>query len=341
MSYDKYHIKNLLITFDYELFLGKKSGSVEKCVIEPTNKIFQILAEFSAKAIFFIDTAWLVRLKQVAVNYPEANKSYEKVMSQLQDIVKKGHYIFNHLHPHWLHAQYLPEINQWDLSDFSYYRFSNLNKEDRTYLFAETSRLLTEILMPLGSSHKTDGYRAGGWSIQPFNDFKPYFEQYGIKYDFSVLPGMKSLTTAQQYDFTGITKQQPYKFSSAPDKPESGNFTEFPITAVRIPLFAKLLNRLLLKYFWMNGDRSAFDGIGVSSAVLEKTRIDAEMASMELINIIKLPIYLKFLRKHSYMQLISHPKMLTAYNLRSFELFLKKAFTSFKIETDVYQMLLD
>ena len=32
----------IYITFDYEMFLGPNIGSVDKCLIEPTNRIMEI-----------------------------------------------------------------------------------------------------------------------------------------------------------------------------------------------------------------------------------------------------------------------------------------------------------
>src|SRR5690348_16235613 len=98
----KRKLKHLLITFDYELFLGEKSGSVEKCVIEPSKKILTLLSKYNAIAIFFLDTTWLLKLKQVSESHPAAKESFTKVVLQLQQAVKNGHYIFNHLHPHWI-----------------------------------------------------------------------------------------------------------------------------------------------------------------------------------------------------------------------------------------------
>jgi peptidoglycan/xylan/chitin deacetylase (PgdA/CDA1 family) len=336
---EKNILKHLLITFDYELFLGKKSGSVEKCVIEPTNRIIRILSKYNAKGIFFVDTAWLVNLKRIAANYSLANESYKKVVAQIQKLITEGHYVFNHLHPHWLDAQYIPDTNEWDLSNHSLYRLSSLNHAQRDAIFAQTTEVLKEIITPVKPGYLAEGYRAGGWSIQPFDDFKPYFQKYGIKFDFSVKPGMKSITTAQQYDFTGVNITTPYSFSDSPTVISNGDYTEFPITGLYVPKYIKPLNRILLKYLWLRGDRYSFSGHGISPTVLEETTTKTEMVSIELLTITKLPIYLKLLKKHNYVQFISHPKMITKHNIDTFTFFMKKAFERYPIETDFKNML--
>lgn len=64
--------KHLLITFDFELFLGSKSGSVENCLIIPTIEIMRLSKKYNFKTIFFVDTLYLHRLKEVAINSKEA-----------------------------------------------------------------------------------------------------------------------------------------------------------------------------------------------------------------------------------------------------------------------------
>ena len=44
--------KQVLFTFDYELFLGHRSGSVENCMILPTKKLLEVLKKYRAKVLF-------------------------------------------------------------------------------------------------------------------------------------------------------------------------------------------------------------------------------------------------------------------------------------------------
>jgi hypothetical protein len=330
-------VRNILFTFDYELFLGRKSGSADKCVIEPTDKIIKILSAYGAKGIFFIDTAWLIRLKEVSVNNHKAKNDYKKVADQLQNLLRQGHYVFNHLHPHWINAKYLVDDNQWDLDDQTHYRFSSLSNTARWQLFTQTTQILKEISDPIDPAYKSDGYRAGGWSIQPFSDFMPYFGQFGIKYEFSVMPGAKSITTSQHYDFTKATREEPYTFSSEPTEPAGNGFTEFPISHIEIGPIIGFCNKVLLKILHWRGIKSSGDGLSVSSRIIDSAR-KGEMLSIDLLTSVKLPSYLKHLRSHNYMHFISHPKMLTEHNLSTFDKFMKKAFSEFTIESDFRKM---
>ena len=52
--------KLLLITFDYELFLGEQSGAVTQCLINPTDRLLASLNSYGLKALFFIDTVFYI-----------------------------------------------------------------------------------------------------------------------------------------------------------------------------------------------------------------------------------------------------------------------------------------
>ncbi len=330
-------VKNVLFTFDYELFLGKKSGSVYRCVIEPTRKLLNLFYDYNiSSAIFFVDTLWLFRLKKVTEESSIAKKDYEMVVEQLQQAVRLGHYVFPHLHPHWIDATYLKEANQWQLINYSHYRMHNIDKNEREKWFNESVELLREIV---GNNYIPVGYRAGGWSIQPFEDFDPLFQKHNVQCDFSVLPGSKYISPGQHYDFSDVKTTIPYTFSTDVAVPGNGRYTEFPISILQLPSVKRLINRFYLKYLWWSGSRSHGDGVGIVSDIGPPTMDKGnEMVSVELINEVKLSLYLKFLRKNDYMQFISHPKMLTQYNIDTFRNFIRKAIRSYKLNTDFMKM---
>ena len=330
--------KNILFTFDYELFLGKRSGTVERCLIAPTKQILEILKLHDAKGIFFVDTTYLLRLKEVAKQHQKAALDYEKVSSQIKEIART-HFICPHIHPHWLNAKYLEELNQWDLSDITFYRFHNLNEQERAPLFESSVHIIREILG--NASYPIDAFRAGGWCIQPFEDFKPSFESYGIHYDFSVLRGMKNFSEAQFYDFENAPPKDIYEFEQDPTlEKEGGRFREYCISTVSPSPFSKLTEKFLLKYLWKMGDRYSGDGfsVHVPNAAAEQSS-GIEMISVELLNLVKFRIYLRFLQRNDYMHFISHPKMLSQHNLSIFGKFMKKIYSTYEIETNYHNMI--
>ena len=61
--------KHIVLTFDHELFLGSRSGSVDTCMIQPTTLLQEIFDDFGIeKAVFFLDTTYVSCLKEIFIN---------------------------------------------------------------------------------------------------------------------------------------------------------------------------------------------------------------------------------------------------------------------------------
>lgn len=337
--------KNLLLTFDYELFLGKRSGTVEKCMIEPTKNLLSVLNCYKVKSIFFIDTTYLIRLSEL--DFEKAKNDYEKIRLQIREIVKSGHYVFPHLHPHWIDAKYIEIDNQWDLSNFKKYRFHTISTSERDDLFERSMNILAPLVKEIDNNYTIDGFRAGGWCIQPFADFYPYFIKHGIKYDFSVLKGLTNFTNAQHYDFTNAPSKSIYSFANDVIKEEDGNFYEISISTIRHSEYVHYTSKIVSKFLWKMGIRSSGKGYAVDVAqpgnnnTSKKKNSELEMVSIELLNCAKLNSYLKYFRTNNFMHFISHPKMISTHNLTIFNRFLKKIVEAGDIETDFKNMLFE
>ena len=241
--------KNTIITFDYEVFLGRETGTIENCVIKPTKSILKILEENNAKAIFFVDATWLLFLRDYS------HSDFQAVSDQLKEIVNIGSSVELHLHPQWLHAIKIGD--KIEFKSFENYRLHSLSKEDILDLFRRSIELLESITL-----QKIRCFRAGGYCIEPFYQLKVAFETYNIKYDFSVAPGI-SLKEGKVFDFD---------FSSAPELPfynfrdnvikheNNGCFIEVPIsTYISNPIF-RIINKLMLI---LEKDRISGDGVGL------------------------------------------------------------------------------
>ncbi len=336
--------KALLLTFDYELFLGARSGGARECVLDPTDATLEILNRHHARGIFFVDTTWLLRLRETS--HARAQADFVVVADQLRRMAADGHEVFPHIHPHWLDAVYLESRNEWELSNPSRYRFHCCTMQERAVLFDASVNLLKEIITPAVPGYAPDCFRAGGWCIQPFCDFKPLFEKHKIRYDMTVLGGFYAFTDAQYFDFTKWPGKNVYRFDDdicieSPDGP----FTEFAITSVRPGAFSRLADR-----FWQKADAHLYAeqawlrGKGYPSEPVQPVKKSAapgqdvlqpgrERIAVELLSPVRLSLYRKFLEANDYMHFISHPKMITGRQLRLFDRFLSCA-SRFNPETD-------
>ena len=76
--------KHIVLTFDHELFLGLRSGSVDNCMIQPTTLLQEIFDDFGIKkAVFFLDTTYVSCLKR-NFNKKECQKDYDLVKSNIR-----------------------------------------------------------------------------------------------------------------------------------------------------------------------------------------------------------------------------------------------------------------
>lgn len=331
-------IRDLLFTFDYELFLGPKSGSVRNCMIDPTKKVLDVLERYGLKSIFFVDSSYLLRLKELSVESDRANSDLELVKKQIIEIIIKGHDVYPHVHPHWLDADYLGESNEWSLADVSKYRFASLSTDIQSNYFKECYSILDEIVKEANPDYKMNAYRAGGWCIQPFSDFKPVFEDVNIKADFSVLGGYHKEANTIQFDFLTISNNaRPYAFSEDVTKQDpNGQFIEYPISSVSYPS-RSFKNKILNKMLWkLPQGQNMGDGQSAQTEVKVNIKSDdnLEMVSIELLKIYNLGVYKDFIDQNSFMQFISHPKMISQHNLATLEKFCKYASRNYELNSD-------
>tara|TARA_Y100000741_G_scaffold282242_1_gene222020 strand:+ start:152 stop:1174 length:1023 start_codon:yes stop_codon:yes gene_type:complete len=330
--------KNILLTFDYELFLGSISGSVNKCLIEPTDIFLKIISKLDIKCIFFIDCTYLLKLLEYRERNDNIKKDYRLISNQIKKLCSLGHYIFPHIHPHWVDAIYDDNKNQWDLSKIINYRFDSLKLNQQKKMFNQSINVLNKILKN-NKSHKIEGYRAGGWCIQPFNNFHHLFINNKISADFSVLPGAIEHTNAWKFNFSNINiNSKPYHYSDNECKPnKKGQFIEFPISSLSVKN-NKIVDKILDAFLWRTKfGRSIGDGVGVNVINYRndsKKEYSNQMCSIENLTLSKLRLYKEFLKSNNYMHFISHPKMMSLHNIYIFKKFLKFAMNKFEINFD-------
>jgi hypothetical protein len=337
--------KKLLITFDYELFLGRRSGSVKNCLIQPTYELLEVLNRHKIKAIFFVDLTYLSQLNSIKNSRKLAMSDFKEIETQLRKIQDTGHKIYWHIHPHWLDAIYLPKINQWDLSSKKRFAISNLTQNEISYVFQQSYEILKEFKL----NEQAVGFRAGGLYVQPFSKLKPFFKKYNIHYDFSVLQGAKSSDGKGQFsfDYSDCPKLPVYRFSNDVNKiDENGPFTEVSMKQIELKNGYKIVNGLLYRLMKKHshhiiiGDGKSSGNVINKPATRWKNYFRVfETVSIEMINPVRARLYMKELKKNNFIHFISHPKLFSPYCIKQFDLFLKKAKRNFIIETDFKKII--
>jgi peptidoglycan/xylan/chitin deacetylase (PgdA/CDA1 family) len=233
--------QKMILTFDYELALGRDTGTINKCMIEPTEKILELMRKYNAKGIFFVDASFLLFLKKTK------DDSIVHIQKQLKIIFKNGNDIGLHLHPQWLDA-YKIKKDRWSFKNYKHYRLHSLSDREVEDQFENGIKLLNELIGD--KKYKIKSFRAGGWAVQPFAKIKSQFLKNKLLYDFSVNPGLLNNTIDGSYfDFTKAPFNMPYyKFEDDPCIiSDNGKFIEIPVTTVKTIKLTLWLNYYLYK----------------------------------------------------------------------------------------------
>lgn len=322
---------NIFLTYDYELFFGKSAGSVDKCMIEPTNELLKIAKEFNVKMTFFVDIGYLIKLKEFLPTYPELQLDDSKVRKQLIQILEEGHDIQLHIHPHWEKSYY--EDGKWVFVTENAYKLADFDQEEIKRIVVSYKTFLDEIV-----GYKTTTFRAGGWCIQPFHKLKAVFEEVGIKYDSSVFPGGSFSSSDYSFDFTKAPKKSHYSFEDDEcQEVENGPFIEYPISSRRYsPLFywrLYILGRLFPSQHKMIGDGDFLAQPGRKQSVL--TNFTWNHISTDGYYASKLEETLNTFEKMKTEDLvvIGHPKGMTLFSLKATKKFISKAHTKHVFRT--------
>ena len=342
-------LKNILLTFDYELFLGPSSGTAKNCLLTPTYELLKVLQRQNVQAIFFVDILYLMRLQEVAAKHPLAKADEEAVRKQIAEIAAQGHYVYLHIHPHWLDAKYLPEINQWDLSNTSKFAISNLAPQEGFTLLEKGHQLLHEMIAHITNAHQIEGFRAGGLFIQPFHLFYDFLKLYKMPYEFSVYPNFTSSSKVCMVDFNRVPHKRVYQFEKdCCEENKQGYFTQFTISEISFDGLNRIINsgqfrfnkKILKDHPWGDG-KGALHIISNNNKKIGAAGNVKETAAVELMNLWKNKIYMNYLRKNHLLHFLSHPKLITPLNLIALEKFLMKASKEFQPITDFKQFQRD
>jgi hypothetical protein len=336
--------RNILFTFDYELYLGADSGTVNNCMIEPTEKIITILEKHGMKGIFFVDSTYLAQLIRVSKDSPAAYRDLTSIKNQLHRLLSAGHEIHPHIHPHWTDAEYDVAQNRWHLNDLKKYRFSSLNDEQKNIVFDEAINALLSLIKDAFPEYKMDAFRAGGWCIQPFSAFEPCFRKAGIFADFSVIGQLQISSQVKSIDFSSVAANAvPYRFSKDECKPsEKGQYIELPISSIPVSKNTRFDN-LVEKIMWrMPFGKSMGDGKGVPYSNDLPVNVELqklETLSIEHLTFNRIPYYKKYLLSNTFMQFISHPKMVSSHHLKMLDKFLNWVSCNYRINSNWRQLL--
>lgn len=308
----------VVLTLDYELFLGLKTGKVKACLINPMEQLLQQVSPFNAKFTIFVDAAYLFVLNEYKEKYESLKNDFSAVCSHLQYLQSLGHDIQLHIHPQWYFSEF--DGKEWHL-DTEYYKLCDVDEKKMMDLFVKSKNLLDNII-----GKKTIAFRAGGFSAQPAELLGRLFKASGIRADSSVCPGTSYDSDCQKYDYTRAPLKSIYRFSSDICKEDpSGYFIEVPISMIRVsPYFHWKLafTKLAVKCRGGAKFKRMGDGLSVKTASCSiLTRMTRTVQTMATIDEFKASLlkkaYIKaFKQGDKFFCVLGHPKLTTPYSIK-------------------------
>jgi peptidoglycan/xylan/chitin deacetylase (PgdA/CDA1 family) len=313
---------NVFLTFDYELFFGSNTGTVEKCMLEPTQELLRLAQKHGTPMTFFVDVGYLICLEKWIPIYPQLQRDYELVTEQLQQILQQGSDIQLHIHPHWEQSVY--DGNKWIIHTENCYKLSD-------FPLPEIERIVRTYKQKLDAltGRKSHSFRAGGWCIQPFNLLEHVFSELGIKYDSSVFPGGHFEAGAYAFDFRNAPRINPYRFQSdVCIATQQGEFTEYAIGSYRYsPWFYWRLyafGKINRKAHHMWGDGQFMSQPGRKKQVLTHFTWNHASTDGYYASKLKTITEMALQTRQSDLVFIGHPKGNTLFSVRMLDRYLRK-----------------
>ncbi|MDG3581302.1 hypothetical protein [Galbibacter pacificus] len=316
---------NIYVTLDYELFFGARSGSVDKCIIEPTEALLKIVDPYNIKFVCFVDAGYLVQLERQKDQFLELQNDYNKVTQQIRYLADNGHGIELHVHPHWEDSYY--DGRQW-VFNTSRYKLSCFNQEEILDIVTRYNNVLKRVL-----GKAPVAYRAGGWSAQPFTPIKKALEKNNVFIDSTVYPNGYYNSANQVFNFRGVLQYKTeYNFSEDITKEDiHGSFKEIPISSFKLSPFF-FWKFLIIKILKQKQHQSYGDGFALGMDKKEALRL-LTLPSYSVVSIDGYKAKLldksfdKYIRKTSNsgnFVIIGHPKAFTPYSLKKITSFIEK-----------------
>jgi hypothetical protein len=309
-----------LLTLDYELFFGAKTGTPDGCLIYPTRVLTNELERHGFLVTLFVDAGYLDRLSRS----PEKLHKFqlERISTQLQQLVIRGHDVQLHVHPHWEDTHWTN--GKWEMNT-TRYRLQSFSCHEISELLERYTALLGFI-----TGIRPTAFRAGGWCLQPFESLAGPLSSAGIHIDSTVYARGKSVNPGREFDFSTAPDRDRWAFDADPLSPQdTGRFLEVPITACRVsPVF--YWEALWKKLVKQAGDKPLGDGHALSNSkeyyVRKLFYAEDTVASIDgpRAQLLERSYQKTRERRHGIFNVMGHPKSLTRNSIHALGRFLSR-----------------
>ena len=118
------------------------------------------------------------------------------VCDNIKGLSSLGHDIELHFHPQWLYSTI--SNNGWEM-DLDHYKLSDIPKEEVFDLFTWSKYVLDNLI-----EYNTVAFRAGGYSLNSFEQYPLLLKSNNIRIDSSVIARKCVHSRFQSYDYREV-----------------------------------------------------------------------------------------------------------------------------------------
>ena len=242
---------SIIITLDYEIS-GDGSGDIRELIINPTERLLDILNRRKLKMTVFFELEEFMVFKKYARALTKL-LDYNPVLlieEQLKKIICTGHEIGLHLHPQWIGASF--DGKRFKLYPKNQCLFDIYQSENQMFsYFTERVNILKALVKKHDPSYEIECFRAGGLALRHEKLTLKAISSLGIKADSSVVKGLYRKGKRINLDYRDAPNDRGYwSVNDNVCKPEKeGKIIEFPIYSRMKPEYKKLsINRIKRKF---------------------------------------------------------------------------------------------
>jgi len=222
-----------MISFDYEIFLGRNFGDASWVLFEPTRKILDLCKQLDFSVTFFADvcSVWAHR----KYGFDAYADNFE---AQLREMVTYGHDVGLHIHPHWLSSVY--ENGEWQVSTEQMYLHElgfGAHKNSADEIVFKSLNYLNDLLNAVDPQYRCTAFRAAGLALQPQEkELIRVLLDAGILIDSSIAKNLKLNMDIVSIDYSNVPKNANWFMApeTGIEKENSEGVLEIPIGTFQI-----------------------------------------------------------------------------------------------------------
>lgn len=201
---------SLQLTLDYELF-GDGTGDVNREQIIPTNNLMDICEQYGAKLTVYFEYGQYLAFEKFSNLNDNLKRANLAILTQLKDIIERGHDVQFHLHPTWLKATY-NQVSGFNLDKKSY-DITSLSEENMVRILSQGKEFLESNLKKINPSYQCIAFRAGAWSAKDSKKLISALLKSGFLVDSTVAKGAHLKSDYGSFDFRKVS-EKPSWFSN-------------------------------------------------------------------------------------------------------------------------------